>query len=280
MEANAPILRVSHWRPNDSNDAVECVSDTHPQFESRSVAVIVPGSWKGPPPAEVIQCLVQWLLKHHSAGATLCSVCGGAFVLAETGLLAGRSATTHWSYTAKLAESFPDVHVDESRITVEDGNFITARGVLAWTDLGLKLVARGVSRAAECRCARSGASSDSVVSVDIIDASPGPQRVAGIEGGVTMSNLLDLALAAHGGLDRWNRLYPQDGGQFYFSYHSMMSPFCTELTLLNAWDESAIRANGPAADIRLSSDPDHVGSRAEAPFHPHWVLFEFKAGPF
>jgi transcriptional regulator GlxA family with amidase domain len=109
---------------------------------SSKVAVIVPGSWKGLPPTEVVQCLVQWLLKHHSRGATLCSVCGGAFVLAETGLLAGRSATTHWSFIAKLSESFPDIHADESRITVEDGNFITAGGVLAWTDLGLKLVDR------------------------------------------------------------------------------------------------------------------------------------------
>jgi len=92
------------------------------------VAIIVPGSRKGQPPAKVIQCLVQWPHKHHSAGATLCSVCGGAFVLAETGLLAGRSATMHWSFTTKLGESFPDIQVDESRITVEDGNFITAGG--------------------------------------------------------------------------------------------------------------------------------------------------------
>ena len=65
-----------------------------------------------------------------------------AFVLAETGLLAGRSATTHWFFTAKLAEDFPDIHVDESRIIVEDGNLITTGAVLAWTDLGLKLVDR------------------------------------------------------------------------------------------------------------------------------------------
>lgn len=142
LGTDAPILRVSHWRPDETNDAVECVFDTQPQFESRPVAVIVPGSWQGAPAAEVMQCLVQWLLKRHSVGTTLCSVCGGAFVLAETGLLAGRSATTHWSFTAKLADSFPDIHVDESRITVEDGNLITAGGVLAWTDLGLKLVDR------------------------------------------------------------------------------------------------------------------------------------------
>lgn len=142
MGANAPILRVSHWKPNEPSNAVERIFDTHPQFDNRPVAIIVPGSWQGLPPAEVMECLVSWLLERHSAGTTLCSVCGGAFILAKTGLLAGRAATTHWSFTTKLAEDFPDVHVDGSRLTVEDGNFVTARGVLAWTDLGLKLVDR------------------------------------------------------------------------------------------------------------------------------------------
>ena len=64
-------------------------------------------------------------------------------MLAATVLLAGRrTATTHWGFTETLALRFPDIHVDESRLIVEDGNFITAGGVLAWTDLGLKLVDR------------------------------------------------------------------------------------------------------------------------------------------
>jgi transcriptional regulator GlxA family with amidase domain len=142
LGANAPILRVSHWKPPEAKDLVECVYDTHPQFDNRLVAVIVPGSWQGPPEPEVMLCLVRWLLECHGGGVTLCSVCGGAFVLAKTGLLAGRPATTHWSFTEKLAQDFPDIHVDESRIAVEDGNFITAGGVLAWADLGLKLVDR------------------------------------------------------------------------------------------------------------------------------------------
>jgi transcriptional regulator GlxA family with amidase domain len=142
MGANAPILRVSHWRPNATNDAVDCVSDTHPHLARWPVAVIVPGSWQGQPKLDVTHCLVAWLIERHRAGTTLCSVCGGAFVLAETGLLSGRSATTHWSFTETLARRFPDIHVDKKRITVEDGDFITAGGVLAWTDLGLKLVDR------------------------------------------------------------------------------------------------------------------------------------------
>jgi transcriptional regulator GlxA family with amidase domain len=139
---NAPMLRVSHWLPTPANDAVECVFDTHPDLSHRPVVVIVPGSWKGEPEGDVMKCLVKWLVERHAIGTTLCSVCGGAFVLAETGLLAGRSATTHWDYIEALARRFPDVFVDENRITVEDGNFITAGGVLAWTDLGLKLVDR------------------------------------------------------------------------------------------------------------------------------------------
>ena len=142
MGANAPILRVSHWLPNSANDAVECVFDTHPHLAHSPVAAIVPGSWQGQPGSEVTNCLVKWIVERHNAGTTLCSVCGGAFVLAETGLLAGRFATTHWTFSEMLAQRFPDIHVDGSRITVEDGNFITAGGVLAWTDLGLKLVDR------------------------------------------------------------------------------------------------------------------------------------------
>lgn len=142
MGPTAPMLRVSHWQPNPPNDTLDCVFDTHPALAPRPVAVIVPGSWRGQPDLDVTRCLVKWLIERHAAGTTLCSVCGGAFLLAETGLLAGRSATTHWSFLQTLAERYPDVQVDERMITVEDGNFITAGGVLAWADLGLKLVDR------------------------------------------------------------------------------------------------------------------------------------------
>lgn len=142
LGANAPMLRVSHWQPNLEHATVERTFDTHPELANSPLAVIVPGSWQGPPAPELSRCLAQWLIERHTAGSTLCSVCGGAFVLAETGLLSGRTATTHWSMTQKLAQRFPAVRVDESRITVEDGNIITAGGVLAWTDLGLKLVDR------------------------------------------------------------------------------------------------------------------------------------------
>ena len=138
----ASMLRVSHWQSDAADEKIDCTFDTHPGLDHRVVVVIVPGSWKGEPSAELKARLSKWLMERHASGSTLCSVCGGAFVLAETGLLAGRSATTHWDYIGALSKRFPDVHVDENRIVIEDGNFITAGGVLAWTDLGLKLVDR------------------------------------------------------------------------------------------------------------------------------------------
>jgi transcriptional regulator GlxA family with amidase domain len=152
--AAAPMLRVSHWQPKPMNEGLDRVFDTHGQLANAPIAVIVPGSWVGEPPSDVVTCLVRWLVERHSAGSTLCSVCGGAFVLAQTGLLAGRVVATHWSFTQSLGDRFPEVQIDENRITVEDGNFITAGGVLAWTDLGLKLVDRYLGSAVMLETAR------------------------------------------------------------------------------------------------------------------------------
>ncbi len=68
------------------------------------------------------------------------AVCGGVFVLADSGLLAGRRATTHWMFAEELGRRFPDVAVDADRLVIDDGDLITAGGVLAWADLGLSLV--------------------------------------------------------------------------------------------------------------------------------------------
>ncbi|MEE3851665.1 GlxA family transcriptional regulator [Gordonia sp. LSe1-13] len=76
------------------------------------------------------------------AGRTrrLASVCTGSFVLAQAGLLDGRSATTHWKFTADLAHRFPAVRVDSDAIYVRDGDVYSSAGVVAGIDLSLSLV--------------------------------------------------------------------------------------------------------------------------------------------
>jgi transcriptional regulator GlxA family with amidase domain len=137
-----PALRVSHWRQIANGKAVECVFDTNPGAYNRPAVLIAPPSLSNPISRELAAPFAAWLMERHDDGSVLCSVCAGAFILAETGLLAGRSATTHWTHLDELTQRFPDIRVDGGKLIIEDGDMITAGGVMAWTDLGMKLVDR------------------------------------------------------------------------------------------------------------------------------------------
>ncbi|GAB3851042.1 GlxA family transcriptional regulator [Dactylosporangium cerinum] len=84
--------------------------------------------------------LVDWLRTAGPAAGRVASVCTGAFLLAEAGLLDGRRATTHWQYTHSLARRFPQVAVDTEPIFVRDGDVWTSAGVTAGIDLSLAVV--------------------------------------------------------------------------------------------------------------------------------------------
>jgi transcriptional regulator GlxA family with amidase domain len=84
--------------------------------------------------------LIGWLRRAAGSARRVTSVCSGAFLLAQAGLLDGRRATTHWSACDTLARSFPGVDVDADRIYVQDGNVWTSAGVTAGIDLALALV--------------------------------------------------------------------------------------------------------------------------------------------
>ncbi len=140
--AGAPMVRVSHWQPGKVGEAVERVFATHPDLPGRPCVIIVPPSLGDPPDRAMAARLARWLTDRHVGGSVLCSVCAGAFLLAETGLLDGRAATTHWGHAKTLAQRYPRIHVDADKLIVEDGDVITAGGLMAWIDLGLKLTDR------------------------------------------------------------------------------------------------------------------------------------------
>jgi transcriptional regulator GlxA family with amidase domain len=82
------------------------------------------------------------------------SVCSGAFLLAEAGLLEGRRATTHWAYCERLAKEFPDIEVDPDPIFIRDGSVHTSAGVTAGMDLALALAEEDHGREAALQTAR------------------------------------------------------------------------------------------------------------------------------
>jgi len=76
----------------------------------------------------------------YARGARLMSICIGSFVLAATGLLDGRRATTHWRWAERLQARYPRVRVDPSVLYIDDGQILTSAGTAAGIDLGLHVV--------------------------------------------------------------------------------------------------------------------------------------------
>jgi transcriptional regulator GlxA family with amidase domain len=98
--------------------------------------------------------LVAWIQTRSRAARRTASVCTGAFVLAATGLLDGRRATTHWSAAAALQRAYPRVDVDPEPIFLRDGRVWTSAGVTAGMDLALALVEEDLDRHAALAIAR------------------------------------------------------------------------------------------------------------------------------
>ncbi len=82
------------------------------------------------------------------------SICTGAFVLAQAGLLDGKRAVTHWRFCNQLACSYPNVVVDPTPIFIRDGHIYTSAGITAGMDLALALVAEDAGRRLALRVAR------------------------------------------------------------------------------------------------------------------------------
>jgi transcriptional regulator GlxA family with amidase domain len=144
--ADARELRVSHWQIEKEAGHFVRIFDTHQQQERALDCLILPPTLDvDPQHTQSIRNLAEWVKAQHSIGTLICSVCGGAFWLATIGLLDGRSATTHWSYAELLATRFPNVCVDRDKLIIDHGDVITAGGVMAWIDLGLKLIDRFIS---------------------------------------------------------------------------------------------------------------------------------------
>jgi transcriptional regulator GlxA family with amidase domain len=86
--------------------------------------------------------VIDWIARVSRESELTASVCTGAFLLGQAGLLDGRPATTHWEDAAELAELFPKIKVQVDKRWVETGHIVTAAGISAGIDMSLHLVAR------------------------------------------------------------------------------------------------------------------------------------------
>jgi transcriptional regulator GlxA family with amidase domain len=146
-------LRITHWQANHADEAdYSCIFDSAPSRPPEPQVLFIPATLS-PNPC-VPSGLASWLRKQHSRGAKLVSVCSGAYILAETGLVNGRSISTHSFFAGPLASRYPEISIDIGRRIIDHGDITTAGGFLAWVDVGLVLVERFLGSAIRAETAR------------------------------------------------------------------------------------------------------------------------------
>jgi transcriptional regulator GlxA family with amidase domain len=151
-----PVLRVCHFV--EGPDGISRIVD--PAFEREAergpepAIIIVPPRETVESASEEYPAAGAWLAARHAAGVPLAAICGGVFLLAQAGLLDDRAVTTHWACADDLAKGFPAIRVEADELVIDDGDIITAGGMMAWADLGLVVIERLLGRAAMMETAR------------------------------------------------------------------------------------------------------------------------------
>ena len=136
-----PSLRISHWQA-ETGHAPPRVFDSQPSSGQALTALLIPPSIAGFSEGQASAELLHWLRQQHRTGTILGGVCVGSILMAESGLLDGRSATTHWTSAKSFAARYPAIRLEADKPIVDDGDLITTAGLMAWSELGLRLVDR------------------------------------------------------------------------------------------------------------------------------------------
>lgn len=121
--------------------------------------LILPELWLSPTDdmGERYADLKDWIRGCYDSGSMIYSACSGSVLLAATGLLDGREATSHWGYQDLFRQSFPEVHFNPApSLVIADpmGRIVTAGGTTSWHDLALHIIARHCSAGEALRIAK------------------------------------------------------------------------------------------------------------------------------
>jgi len=123
-----------------TSSGIRLIADRSIANERGPIDTLLVAGGRGTTDALRDRALIEWLRRIERHTRRLCSVCTGAFLLAEAGLLDGVSATTHWRQCEQLATRYPAVTVETDPIFVRAGKIFTSAGVTAGIDLALALL--------------------------------------------------------------------------------------------------------------------------------------------
>jgi transcriptional regulator GlxA family with amidase domain len=138
---NAPAIRVVAVTPGPvrSSSGVEIMA--RGLKPSGAITTLIVAGGEGVRQAATCAKTLGFVRATAKRGVRIASVCSGAYILAEAGLLDGRRATTHWQRTRHFVKAYPQVKLEPDRIFVRDGNIWTSAGISAGIDLSLAMIA-------------------------------------------------------------------------------------------------------------------------------------------
>jgi transcriptional regulator GlxA family with amidase domain len=140
--------------PLRTSSGLALIPDADLHHAPKPIDTLIVAGGQGSRRAACDEALIEWLVGAAAGARRTASVCTGAFLLAQAGLLDGRRATTHWFSAEELARRHPAVRVDAEPIFLRDGDIWTSAGVTAGMDLALALVEEDLDREVALTIAR------------------------------------------------------------------------------------------------------------------------------
>jgi transcriptional regulator GlxA family with amidase domain len=98
--------------------------------------------------------MLDWIVQRYEDGAAVAALCIGAFVLAGTGLLNGKTCATHWEFAGRFRQMFPLVNLVDDKIITDENNIYTSGGAYSWLNLVVYLVEKFAGRETAIRCSK------------------------------------------------------------------------------------------------------------------------------
>jgi transcriptional regulator GlxA family with amidase domain len=138
IPSSIKVLAVTPGAVRSSSGVEICASRIRP---SRAISTLIVVGGEKMPAAATCKRTLSFVRTMAKRGVRVASVCSGAYILAEAGLLDGRRATTHWWSTRHFVGSYPKVKLEPDQIYVRDGNIWSSAGITAGIDLALAMVA-------------------------------------------------------------------------------------------------------------------------------------------
>lgn len=125
----------------------------------RTDVIFIPSLWMAPGETFAGRhgALKEWIARQYREGAMVCAACTGVLLLADTGLLDGEKATTHWAYEDSMRRSYPRIALQADKVMVEsgaDGRLVTSGSHATWYDVILHVISRTCGREAAMETAK------------------------------------------------------------------------------------------------------------------------------